>query len=642
MGCGGYSGWVSKEPSEKLYIHYFVAQASGLPGIMQAGGLHHEVWVEPPLTALHGKGTFLRLEIKKTATVRTGTGCLVLFALPFAAVGVFMAVLIGRTCWTAHSMALWWEVPAIITKVESKGSGEDSRKTVATYRYEVAGRSYTGDRVSMHSGGDNIGSFQPRVYAELKRHQESGEPFRCYVNPQDPADAILYRQVRWEMLGFFSLFMLIFGGVGFGILFGSRVAQRRAKLTAAAQAERPQEPWLWNPAWAGGVIRDNNRAAMWFALFFMTIWNAISMPAGFLVMRRYNVEHHAVILLVMIFPVMGAGLLISAARLVWRQIKYGTALLRMSRMPGVIGGALQGLVEIPAHIQPADGFRISLRCVNRTTTDTGKERSTHEAVLWEDVRVQAQELQDGNPAHALLPVSFLVPRHCRPTDMQTSDNQIIWRLDVEAAGRGTRYASRFEVPMFVTADSVADVRPEGVAAGRCGRRLRPEETLRETGAAVEALPGGGVRYTFPAGRNKSSALFITAFFAIWTGAIYLMLRVHAPLVMPILFGLSDIFVGWGVLSAWFDWRSIEIASNEVAVAGGIFGLAGVRRFALSAIVAVEANASSSQGDKQFFALKLRTQAGGKHTIAKGILGRAVAEALAADLRRQLQLREEAV
>lgn len=564
-----------------------------------------------------------------------------MFSLPFAAAGVFMAVLISRTLSSAHDMATWPEVPATIQAVESHSSGKSSRETKATYSYVIAGRNYTGHRVSLHSGSDNIGSFQTHVYDELQQHQSSGEPFRCYVNPQNPDDAILYRQPRWEMISFYGGFMLVFGGVGFGLLISALIGWRREKQSKAAQAVRPQEPWLWNPTWTGGVIRSNNRMMMWVALGFAFVWNAISMPAVFGAWHQYTTNHQPAIFIVMIFPVVGIGLAVWAARMVWLQIKYGTSLFRMSHMQGVIGGTLQGTVEIPVHIQPIDGFRISLRCVNRITTGSGKDSSTYESVLWEDVRLQAHEIPDGNPTHSLLPILFTVPRNCRQTDTENSDNQIVWRLEVAAAtDHGPRYNSSFEVPMFITPDSVVDVHPDAVATNSYGHKLRPEDALRDCGVRVEALGTGGTSYIFPAARNKGTALFLTIFFMLWTGAIYAMFCFHAPLLFAIIFGLIDVGLFFGVLTCWFDWRRIEIAPDEVRVSGGIFGLAGLRRFPRGGIAAVEATSNSSQGDKQFFTLKIRTFSGATHTAGKGIVGRVAADVLAADLRRQLNLPEQ--
>ena len=41
-------------------------------------------------------------------------------------------------------------------------------ETTATYRYDYSGTTYTGTRVAIDTGSDNIGSFQHRLYSELR------------------------------------------------------------------------------------------------------------------------------------------------------------------------------------------------------------------------------------------------------------------------------------------------------------------------------------------------------------------------------------------------------------------------------------------------------------------------------------------
>ena len=113
-------------------------------------------------------------------------------------------------------MKSWIEVPAFIQQTnleESSDSESTTYKVTAAYSYTYKDRSYTGNRVSMHSGSDNIGSFHKRTYSQLTKYKNSGEPFRCYINPANPSESILFRTPRLEKLGFYMIFTLIFGGV---------------------------------------------------------------------------------------------------------------------------------------------------------------------------------------------------------------------------------------------------------------------------------------------------------------------------------------------------------------------------------------------------------------------------------------------
>ena len=69
---------------------------------------------------------------------RAAAGCLALFALPFAAVGVFGLYLALSTLWTWTRTQSWVEVPAQIQSLdleEHQGDDSTTYKVCATYRY---------------------------------------------------------------------------------------------------------------------------------------------------------------------------------------------------------------------------------------------------------------------------------------------------------------------------------------------------------------------------------------------------------------------------------------------------------------------------------------------------------------------------
>ncbi len=173
--------------------------------------------------------------MKTTTSIKARPGCLNLLALPFAAVSLGMLGLLLWTCYDYMAVQRWQETPATIVHAELKANSDSDGGTTyqatAEYRYRYRERNYTGTRVSLHSGSDNIGYFHKNVHRELKQYQQSGQPFRCYVNPDRPAEAILYRTLRWEMIGFYSLFVVAFGAVGFGLLgHGTRVEFRNIRV----------------------------------------------------------------------------------------------------------------------------------------------------------------------------------------------------------------------------------------------------------------------------------------------------------------------------------------------------------------------------------------------------------------------------
>src|SRR5262245_37291521 len=100
-------------------------------------------------------------------------GCLILFSLPCAAVGVAATIWVATAVLDYWRMKSWVEVPATIKRVELKEDDDADGATyevVADYEYEFNRQHFTGTRVAVQRISDNIGRFQRRAYGELKQH----------------------------------------------------------------------------------------------------------------------------------------------------------------------------------------------------------------------------------------------------------------------------------------------------------------------------------------------------------------------------------------------------------------------------------------------------------------------------------------
>lgn len=163
-------------------------------------------------------------------------GCLTLFGLPFLIPGLVSAFICfnGYRNWLA--VQSWVETPCWIETAELKTSHND-------------GTTYRSSAVSIHGGSDNVGDFQQDAYRELAQYAESlpderknlranprkVNPFRCYVNPREPGQAVIYRILRWPLQAFLSIFAMIFTPVGaclvFGGLWGKRILRAEEQLS---------------------------------------------------------------------------------------------------------------------------------------------------------------------------------------------------------------------------------------------------------------------------------------------------------------------------------------------------------------------------------------------------------------------------
>ena len=65
---------------------------------------------------------------------------------------------------------------------------------------------------------------------------ESGEPIEIYVNPDEPSQSIVDREIRWGQLGLLLIFPLAFGGAGLAIVAGSVLGYRKGRRKEAERA----------------------------------------------------------------------------------------------------------------------------------------------------------------------------------------------------------------------------------------------------------------------------------------------------------------------------------------------------------------------------------------------------------------------
>ena len=88
-------------------------------------------------------------------------GCVMLFALPFAAVGAGAAGWIVHDLWQWREIQSWVETPATLIQAGVDRGRDHKRgetiRAAARYRYTFGGKQYTSERVALYTGKDNIG-----------------------------------------------------------------------------------------------------------------------------------------------------------------------------------------------------------------------------------------------------------------------------------------------------------------------------------------------------------------------------------------------------------------------------------------------------------------------------------------------------
>jgi hypothetical protein len=562
---------------------------------------------------------------------------LALFSLPFAGVGVFMLYLSVSTIGQSRQAATWDETPCEILSVElkvSSGSDSTSYKCVARFAYRYDGQDYESDRVSFSKGSDNIGSFQQDCFNAINSRRKSGT-MACYVNPEMPREAVIFPAIRWGMMGFYMIFVLAFGGVGFGMLIFGVFGLRTKKKEDKSRLANPDQPWLWKPAWESGIIKACDKAGMIAALCFALFWNVISFPIGFMAFTDgFLKQGEKGALVGLLFPFVGVFLIIWAVYAVLKYRKYGATTLQLASVPGVVGGKLAGIIHVPVHVVPEDGFSLRLACIHHYVTGSGKHRNTHDDVVWEDSRLLAGELLETDHTRTALPVLFAVPFDARESSPDVGNDGIIWRVEAKAKTRGIDFSTKFDVPVFKTEESSPDFVLDDSSVRAYEKAVSPEDLIATLKLKLEPTRNG-VAYHFPAARHKGHALGLTLFFAIWTAAVVAMIKFGAPLFFSAIFGLVDVFVFWGILDAWVVSSRAEITHRTITVTRGIFGISAPKIVQHKDVEDVLAVRASSSGQTVFYTIKLFTDEGKKVTLGNGIIGLKNAETLAARMKAEI-------
>lgn len=172
-----------------------------------------------------------------------------LFALPFVLLGLAAAVLAGAQI-ALHLQSLSWEaVPATLQAARQEthaypGTPGALRQTTgryaARYRYVVNGVEHEGERLSFSLAFDNgLDDWQEQVREHVGA---PGDTFEIWVDPDNPAESVALRAVRWTEVGLLMLVALILAGSGLAL------------LSAAARKGRAPAPGISWPlvcgAWA--------------------------------------------------------------------------------------------------------------------------------------------------------------------------------------------------------------------------------------------------------------------------------------------------------------------------------------------------------------------------------------------------------
>lgn len=398
----------------------------------------------------------------KSSKSLAGGGCLTLFGLPFLGAGLFMSWLYFSgyaKWWSAQS---WVEVPCWIESAKLERNS-DIHKALATYRYEFGGNAYQGARVSFHGGSDNIGDFQQEAHHELSRHvegkpsdpqQEARVPFRCYVNPANPSESVIYRTLRWQMQAFMAIFALTFPAVGAGLVFGGLAGMRMLKKEATLSENHPGEPWKWKACWAESSIPESP-ALGGKALVLYSLWSALVIfPLILATAASGSFQTDRSVWPLLIFVALWCIPAWYTAKRLRHRLTVGKPRFELQESPAWPGGLLRGSILLAKTLPPRAAAEIGISCEKRTTRGSGEDKSTITEKIWSHQGIVSQDRITRDFTGFRLPVSIAIPADA-PESGAGADaaTEHVWKLELKVPG--TVVHSVFEIPVFRTGNSPA-------------------------------------------------------------------------------------------------------------------------------------------------------------------------------------------
>lgn len=344
----------------------------------------------------------------------------------------------------------WSATPATIldAKLREHRGKNKTYSLHGSYQYEIAGKLYTAKRIQYSSDNDNIGDFHQVAYQELDYHRKSGEPLTVYVNPEDPQQAIVYRDLRKGVF-WFDFFIATFIGIAGFTMFSVASHQRKEKEQEYLGAQaNPSEPWRWRPLWKENTILCGSKNTLSQYSAGALIWNILAWPASYFVMKELQNNPEARFLnLFFVLPVFGLFLIY----LWWKKreqfLNHGIASLSMDEMPARIGQELQATFRGLDNADEIQSLNITLTCTHKKEIQQGKHTRIIEKTIWGKKITKPVSSSSGG-GQLIFPFNIAIPENLPATSWQDDVHNIEWHVTIRPTHKKRGHSMEFEVPVF--------------------------------------------------------------------------------------------------------------------------------------------------------------------------------------------------
>jgi hypothetical protein len=233
----------------------------------------------------------------------------------------------------------WVAVPCTIVHSSVGSHTSSSRHGSSTtysvdvlYRYTFNGHKLRSSRYELNNSSSSDYDDKRATSDALNKNRHQ----TCYVNPTDPADAVLDRGFSFVIpaMGGFSLIMLLIGGGGLWSLVNSARRDHQKKLAQLRSPER-RGPADLHPQYSV-------RAQFLSGLVVALIWNGFVSVFVFVIVQSWLRGHGEIFptIFISVFVLIGFGLLIQAVGKI-RLLSLPAVQMKLSKHPIAMGEPIE-------------------------------------------------------------------------------------------------------------------------------------------------------------------------------------------------------------------------------------------------------------------------------------------------------------
>jgi hypothetical protein len=337
--------------------------------------------------------------------------------------GVMFYFLTVRTYLRVQAARNWNETPCVVVSSEVRTHHSDDGDTYSVYivyEYEVRGQTYRADRYDF-MGGSSSGRASKR---DIVRQHPPGRKTICYVNPDDPSDAVLVRGFVLNMLiGLLPLVFLLVGAGGLVCLIRGGLGPKTDELGRSLRVVEPLAtggPIVLRPKASPGakVIGMMFIALFWNGIVSVFVWQAV---------RSWQTKNPEWVLTFMMIPfvLVGLGLIGGVGYFVLAMFNPRPQ-LTVSALEVPLGGSLALEWQLSGRTHIIERLRLYLEGREEATyqrgTSTYTDKEVFATVPIAEIANQ-YEMQSGR-------ATVMVPPDTKHT-FKAEHNKILWMLRVQ-------------------------------------------------------------------------------------------------------------------------------------------------------------------------------------------------------------------